>query len=50
MKIEKIITIILICVALITAGVVLYNETTFFQDFVKGFLWFYNGLRHFHWE
>lgn len=50
MKIEKIITIILVLVALITAGVVLYNETTFFQDMVNWFVWFYNGLRYFHWE
>ena len=50
MKLDQILTNVLVLVALITLGVVLYTQTTFFQNFIYGFIWFYNGLRHFHWE
>lgn len=50
MKIDKLLTIVLICVAVITGGVVLYTQTDFFQKLIDGFIWFYNGLRTFHWE
>lgn len=35
---------------LVTIGIVLYDKTQFMKDFVKGFMWFWDGLRKWHWE
>lgn len=43
-------TILLIIVAVITTGVVLYAKTDIFKRIADWVVWFYNGLKDFNWS
>lgn len=43
-------TILLIIVAIITTGIVLYAKTDIFKQIADWFVWFYNGLKDFNWS
>lgn len=41
---------IMIAVAIISLGVILYQKTNFFPTIAKWLEWFYNGLKDFNWR
>lgn len=43
------ITILIIIVALIVTGLILYQKTDWFKRFIAWWTWAYKGLRTFHW-
>ena len=44
------IIIMLIIVALIVTGIILYDKTIWFKRFIAWWSWAYNGLKKFHWD
>ena len=44
-----VITIMIVIVALIATGFILYDKTDWFKRFIAWWGWAYNGLKTFHW-
>ena len=49
-KVGWLIFAVLLALVIITVFTILYQKTDFAKEFVKGFMWWWDGLRHWHWE
>lgn len=49
-KVGWLIFAVLLALVIITGFIILYQKTDFAKKVVEWFNWFYDGLRHWHWE